>query len=578
MWDQLLTVLTRFPLAFIIILLATIVSFIMVDGASNTSFHRTLFKLLFCSNLAFVLVLSADLCAESHQLVPLRRWGLQTVSILIVVALFFNLDLVLYAGDRLRFGLLAVAFHLLVAFAPFINRGNQMGFWEYNKVLFIRILTAGLYAFVLYLGLAVAIVAVENLFSVKINNHIYGYLASLIGIAFTSVFFLAGVPSDFHGLSSNRQPYPKGLKIFAQYVLIPLLSIYLLILLAYEAKIVVSWELPKGMVSTLIIGYAGFGILSILLIEPVKDDAGNGWIKPYAKLFYVMMIPLVVLLMLAVWERVRTYGITEPRYILMLLAIWLTGLTVYFLVSKKDNLKIIPISLCLLALLGTYGPQSAGAISRSSQQQRLAKMMRNQDAASEAEKTSVIAYLVKSHGLTSLQEYTKADLSAVEAGVLKKYNSEYAQHERLIDTAYRLLKVKDVPVIISNSFIYLGEAVNVASYQAMIPVDSYMGSVESKMAGETILIKKVNPQSMQVSIGTSAPITIQYAALMRSVAKRFGGGNQNPRERVKAPEKYMSTIVATDRYELKLVADEVNVSGSLQTGIDFKGFLLIKIK
>src|SRR5690606_15929395 len=137
-------------------------------------------------------------------------------------------------------------------------------------------------------------------------------------------------------------PYPKGLKIFTQYVLIPLMTIYLAILLVYEVKILVEWEMPKGIVATLILGYAVFGMLSLLLVWPIRNDDGNRWVRFFSKSFYLTMMPLIVVLALAVYQRVSHYGFTEERYILMVLTIWLVAITAYFLYFRKADIQLIP--------------------------------------------------------------------------------------------------------------------------------------------------------------------------------------------------------------------------------------------
>src|SRR5690606_19950461 len=183
----------------------------------------------------------------------------------------------------------------------------------------------------------------------------YGQLFVLIAVGFNTLFFLAGVPAAFDATPS-AEPYPKGLKIFTQYVLIPLMTIYLAILLVYEIKILVEWEMPKGIVATLILGYAVFGMLSLLLIWPTRGDDGNRWVRLFSRSFYLTMLPLIVLLALAVYQRVSHYGFTEERYILMVLTIWLAAITAYFLSSQKDDIRLIPVSLAALALLSTFGP------------------------------------------------------------------------------------------------------------------------------------------------------------------------------------------------------------------------------
>src|SRR5690606_24507962 len=128
--------------------------------------------------------------------------------------------------------------------------------------------------------------------------------------------------------------FPKGLKIFVQYILIPLAIIYLLILYAYSAKILVEWNLPNGWVSMLILWYAVFGILAILLAYPLRDDTDNPWVRLYSRFFFVGLLPLILLLFIAVGVRIGDYGVTELRYYVVLLGIWLMMMALYFIFSK----------------------------------------------------------------------------------------------------------------------------------------------------------------------------------------------------------------------------------------------------
>lgn len=94
----------------------------------------------------------------------------------------------------------------------------------------------------------------------------------------------------------------------------------------------------------------------------------------------MLLIPLIILLAVAIFTRVIEYGITEPRYILVVLSIWLTGITAYFLLGKSQNIKIIPISLCMVALVSVWGPQSATYISMRSQLKALVAVFEKNNA------------------------------------------------------------------------------------------------------------------------------------------------------------------------------------------------------
>ncbi len=591
LWSSFLKVIFRFPLQVVIAIVATIACCLLIDTGKRT--EEQLIVFICTCNLALTILLSVDLYAEANNLNSVKQWGMRIAGLLICTGLYFVLKPAFYLADVYRIALLAFAFHLLVAFAPFINKGTANGFWQYNKTLFLRILTSALYAGVLFAGLAIALVAIDGLFNVKIEWQIYMRLFSIVTAGFMTIFFLAGVPDNFEELDKDES-YPKGLKIFTQYVLIPLMTIYLLILLVYEAKIIINWELPKGLVSTLILGYAVFGILSLLLVQPIKEKEGNGWIKLFSKFFYVMMIPLVVLLLLAVWKRVGNYGITESRYILVILAVWLTLITVYFLISKKQNTKIIPVSLCILALLATYGPQSAFSVSRYSQVKRLGKLMKSTTEKDIKQRSEVIDYLVDRHGLTTLQPFTKVDLNELEHSMELKDTAQfrYAIKRSKIDTAYALLKIKrsDGQNSYANNKHFkpeTGALVDVKDFDYIIPIEPYTDKESFKINNTELIIEKERQYgSLTLKVGKEV-----FVFDVLKIAK--GAVIQYKKGTIKEKSDYpgtsflsvesLSLIHQLNEMEIKLVISDLNTTIStddkeLNRWLNYNGYLLVRIK
>lgn len=434
----------RFPMELTAAFTGTVCAMLLFEQAYGKADERIILLLL-CSNLALALFLSLTAFAESRQLALKSHALLKITGLAFLIIIFFSLDPVSDETNMFRFIFLVTGFHLLVSFAPFIYRGTMDGFWEYNMRLFLRILTAGLYSTVLYSGLAVALLSADALFDFSIRSEIYGHLFALIFGLFNTTFFLAGFPADWKNLE-EPQPYPKGLKIFTQYVLIPLATVYLGILLAYEGKLIIEWSLPKGLVSTLVLGYAVYGMLSILLVHPVRFDQGNRWIMTFSRFFYLLLIPLIILLGSAVYLRVNQYGVTESRYILIVLSLWLAGITIYFLSSRRQNIKVIPVSLCVVALLAVWGPQSASAVSRQSQVNRLLAFFSEKNAVSNGklvpltnpagsgQATEILRYLVNRHGPESLQNYLLIDADSLtrSADTLKyRYARDYERLELL---------------------------------------------------------------------------------------------------------------------------------------------------
>jgi hypothetical protein len=319
------------------------------------------------------LFFSAELF-EERRITP--RFMVLGLSILAFLVFYFfgspaPADIFYNKSYMIKYGVLVIVFHLLVSVAPYIFHKNPSGFWQYNKTLFINILTAFLYSGTLSAGLVLAFSGIQNLFELKLSNDWYVYIWFGVNGFFNTLIFTSKLPSlDKMDLELD---YPIGLKYFTQYVLLPLVAIYLGILIAYEAKIALHWSLPQGWVSIMVLASAIFGILAFLLIYPLKE--ANRWIQTYTKLYYWILLPLVGLMMVAIYVRISQYGITEPRFFVALLAVWLLGVSLYFSISKVDNIKIIPLSLLLVGLFGIYAPFNAFQSSRINQEGRLDEVL-----------------------------------------------------------------------------------------------------------------------------------------------------------------------------------------------------------
>ncbi|MCE7053975.1 DUF4153 domain-containing protein [Algoriphagus sp. AGSA1] len=273
----------------------------------------------------------------------------------------------------IRYSIFNLTIHLMVAFVPFIGNAGQESFWNYNKDLFIRLVHGVYYSLVIFLGISLALLAINALFEADIQGGTYAQIFVIIFGVFNTWFFLAGIPKSFdHTLSLDG--YPKGLKIFTQFILIPLLLIYLCILYFYGAKIIISGDWPKGIVSYMIIAISVLGIFTNLLLYPYQRWKEGGWIKKFHKGYYLFLIPLIILLFLAIGIRLQDYGLTVNRYIIMLMGIWLAFVSIYYSVGKK-NIKTIPISLAILMILSSFGPWGMFGLSETMQRRRLAQIL-----------------------------------------------------------------------------------------------------------------------------------------------------------------------------------------------------------
>jgi hypothetical protein len=420
-----LAVLRRFPLVLLAGAVAAVAAMRLADELGDAERNG---QVLAAATLGIPLFVALALTAER------RAWGLVTKVVVSLVAIGL---LVWFAvawrhwSDPVRAGRyvqLSGACHLLVAFLPYAGRVERNGFWQYNRSLFERAIVSALYTVVLYAGAAIALAALDKLFGVDVPGTGYLRLWFALGFVFNTWFFLGGVPRDFAALEASRD-YPVGIKAFTQYVLLPIVAVYLVILTAYLVKVLATWNWPSGWIGWLVSSVAAVGIFSLLLVHPVARDAANRWVAAYARWFYIALLPAIVMLWLAIWQRVEQYGITERRYFLIVLSLWLAGIAVHALITRSRSIRVIPASLCVVALLTLFGPWGAYRVSEASQVRRLAGLLQRNGLLAEGkarraegqvpeadrrEISAVLRYLVETHGTGAIAPWFGDSLARID--------------------------------------------------------------------------------------------------------------------------------------------------------------------
>ena len=404
--------LVRFPTVLLAAVVAAVAGVVVVEGASQNIPDEFWGRFFGTAAMGIPLYLAMDLLAER------RRWGLPMRAGLwlagaVLLAAFmiswYNWSTPVAVA---RYVQVSATYHLLVAVLPFAAPGLLQGFWQYNKTLLLRLVTGAIFTGVLYAGLAVALLALDNLFGLHVPGERYGQLWIVLVFVFNTWFFLGGIPDPI-GELDTRTDYPTGLKIFAQYVLVPLVVVYLVILTLYLGKVLITQEWPSGWIGWLVSSVAAAGIFSLLLVHPIAERAENRWMRTYARGFYVALLPSIVMLWLAIWKRVEQYGVTERRYFLAVLSVWLAAIAVYYAVKRSRDIRLIPVSLCLVGALTFGGPWGAYRVSEASQIRRLRTLLTQADVLRDGlvqpaphavafedrrEISAIVRYLVETHG------------------------------------------------------------------------------------------------------------------------------------------------------------------------------------
>jgi hypothetical protein len=414
----------RFPAVLLAATVAAVAGMIAV-GHEDEEFW---FRLMGTAALAIPLLLAIDVVGQRHRWTLAVRAPLWIVGAALLAwfhSAWANWSEPVGAG---RFLQLSAAFHLLVAVGPYLRVREDNGFWQYNRALLLRGIAAAVFAGVLFVGLAIAVLALDQLFGLNVEPETYPRLWFFIAFVFATWFFLAGVPDDFATLHRD-ETYDRSIKVFAQYVLVPLVGIYLTILTVYLIKVLATQEWPSGWIGWLVSSVAAAGIFSLLMIYPVAEREEHRWMRTYARAFYVMILPAIVMLWLAIGQRIGQYGITERRYFLTLLSVWLAGIAVYYAITRSRDMRVIPATLCLGAILAFAGPWGAYQMSERSQLNRLQILLEGNamlvDGSvrpapapiphdDQREISAVLRYLINTHGTDALVPWFGERLTVAE--------------------------------------------------------------------------------------------------------------------------------------------------------------------
>lgn len=322
-----------------------------------------------------------------------------------------------------RWGLLMLAGHLFIGFSPFVFLWDKSLFWNYLKTIITAIVRSGIYAIVLYIGLALAISALEFLFDINFNDNIYlQTFIFCLGIVNTFVYL-----QDFPqvGRLDKSIDFSKAVEVLVLYILIPLSFLYILIVYAYALKILIDWELPRGWVTYLISGLSLLAFVIHIAIDPVRHKHDSKLIQKFFPYYFYAILPLLPLLFIALYRRIADYNFTELRYLGLVLAIWIAGMLVYMLVSKRKRLSLYAKTLFLLVLLCTFGPLSAFKISMNAQLNELGNMIENLNEKNEKSFSveeyerfsSIIRYIAYRNNLEKTKAYLGFNPKTEFAGV-----------------------------------------------------------------------------------------------------------------------------------------------------------------
>jgi hypothetical protein len=537
--------LIRFPITILVSFLSACLGIYLVEYGKEINNYFPYLNTLLCMSIGIPLFFCVAIISEKKRYTKKQYFIINLVATFLLIIIYFTFPNSQSTHNTslpyIKYAIYNVTAHLFVSFVPFAFTTQLNAFWHYNRILFTRILVSLIYSGFIYLGLVLALTSLKLLFDVNLHDELFVEIWIVTISIFNTWFFVGGIPKEFDELE-NSYDYPKGLRVFSQYVLLPLLCLYLLILYSYGSKILLTWDWPRGIVTYLIICVSVLGILTFLLIHPYGNQSEHKWIKKVSKGYYFLLFPLLIIFFIAIFIRINEYGITINRYVILLLGIWLTIICVYTSIGKT-NIKFIPTSLAVILLLVSFGPWGMFSISEKSQKNRLkiileqASILAGNQVKNETiwikdslpdlnaknkfcndkylndslhnEVMSILDYLDNHHGFSSIRSWYSQDLdSIVNFLILKDIDTRYCNEAKIYMESLGL-NYEYIESEISNSTIeYISNRDNsfkkVSGYDYFIDFDIYIDNQEyqeiSSFKIETTSLKFIYESETEVKL------------------------------------------------------------------------------
>jgi hypothetical protein len=360
----------RFPVPILSsVFLFIFASFIMLgEGGSLKSLlgGETSIRLVFFSVFAFFVFGLVRLMRESKGWSTLRQYGGSVVVYAVLCAYLMFLSTV----ESLIFTNQVVSVFLLtLCVAPYFRAHSDLSLWVYNRHLWFGVAMAIAAGILFGAGISSVVASATFLFDLSPNSEIYAIVWAFCIMILVPLYALCWVPQKFD-YSEQECTTPPQILFMVNWILVPLIMVYMVILYSYFIKIGITREVPKGILSSLILAFGGIGIVTYLNGWPLKISA-----PPLVRFFYKTFFPALIVTCLAMlyafYLRIDQYGLTEERYSGVLIGGWMFVMALLF-TFRTPRLRTIFIGLIVVFVMANFGgPLSAVRLSEASQLARL---------------------------------------------------------------------------------------------------------------------------------------------------------------------------------------------------------------
>lgn len=454
--------LTLFVIVITTVILATTVDTEILDSISldNILLFSTLFG---CGNLFIETIFKK---------IDIKKIGLYILSAIFAIAITFSTNIendVLGIKNTIFIGYISriIVCYLVstVAITIYIHyKNSKLAFNEYILKAGINFFRTGLIYLLLVIGLAmITSVFVFLLLSGENYSLVYRVQILLIG------FFL--LPMSINSVYDLKNEIDKFEKIIVRYVLDVLVIIAFVVIYLYIGKIILLRDMPANQI---------FRIIAILFVIgcPIWIVAGyfkdNDFIAKINNKLPILFIPFILLQIYTIGVRIYYNGMTEPRYLCIMLIIFEIIYTIIYIKNKEKDGNIILVLVVITIISGIVPYLNMFKVSQISQYNNL-KIIKEKENLSELEKEKVAGAYYYLKDTEEGKELITGLLTQDEIDEIVKYNGNSSNKKSI----YLSKNVENIDIAdynklyLINSYNYYKDYNSIETEFKNIKVDNY---------------------------------------------------------------------------------------------------------
>ncbi len=271
----------------------------------------------------------------------------------------------------------------------------------------------------------------------------------------------------------------KVLRLILNFILSPAVIIYTVILYTYFIKIVFEWDLPKGGVAWMVMGFVTVALIG-RVAQSILSQRYYDW---FYNRFTLIAIPPLILYWIGSIYRIRLYSFTESRFYLMVAGVLMTVFVLMLWKKRTRKYQLMALIFGAAIILFTYIPGiSAKSIGLSCQKQRLTRLISDlklSDAKTGKLSDDIDIRRIKQDSLlceqykdfTSVVNYVRKEIGNDE---FKKQFGEWSHPEY----GFNYNKTKDL--YDNGNWYERRKPVYLGEYSIMLPDNQYTCNFENK--------------------------------------------------------------------------------------------------